>query len=122
MCDATAERSTALDIPLRTRALLLVVRMPEALSREEAEAAVSDYLRMLEMELRGESYGKAERNRQLQALLRGRNRGAIERKHQNISAILIELGFPSLRFLVRPLHRLQLTDETAKDYVMLTLG
>jgi hypothetical protein len=68
--------------------------MPEPWSREEVETVVGDYLRMLDKELRGEPCGKAEHNRQLQALLRSRTRGSIERKHQNISAILIELGYP----------------------------
>jgi hypothetical protein len=36
---------------------------------------------------------KAEDNRQLQALLRNSTRGAVERKHRNISAILIELRY-----------------------------
>ncbi len=49
---------------------------------------------MLTSELRGEPFNKAEHNRQLQQLLRNRPRGSIERKHQNISAILIELGYP----------------------------
>jgi hypothetical protein len=42
--------------------MLLMIHMPEAWSREEVEAAVGDYLRMLDVELRGESYGKAEHN------------------------------------------------------------
>lgn len=62
-------------------------------SREQVEAAVADYLVMLAMELRDEDYNKAERNRQLQAVI-GRTRGSIERKHQNISAVMIEQGFP----------------------------
>jgi len=62
-------------------------------SREQVEAAVADYLTMLSMELRGENYNKAERNRQLQSIT-GRTRGSIERKHQNISAVMIEEGFP----------------------------
>jgi hypothetical protein len=48
--------------------------MPEDWSREEVEAAVSDYLGMLSMELRGEEFNKAERNRQLQRLLQNRSR------------------------------------------------
>jgi hypothetical protein len=68
--------------------------MSEAWSREEVEAAVADYFAMLGKELRGEAYNKAEHNRQLQRLLANRNRGSIERKHQNISAVLIELGYP----------------------------
>ncbi|NUQ19317.1 MAG: DUF3883 domain-containing protein [Sphingomonas sp.] len=49
---------------------------------------------MLEHELRGEPYNKREHNRRLQAMLNGRSAGAIEFKHQNISAVMIELGFP----------------------------
>lgn len=63
-------------------------------SREEVEATVSDYFDMLAMELRGELFNKAEHNRNLQKLLNGRTKGAIEKKHQNISAVLIELGYP----------------------------
>jgi hypothetical protein len=67
--------------------------MPEAWSREEVEAAVADYFGMLGQELRGESYSKAEHNRGLQRVI-GRTHGSIERKHQNISAVLIDLGYP----------------------------
>ncbi len=49
---------------------------------------------MLEHELRGEPYSKAEHNRTLQRMLRNRTSGAIEFKHANISAVLIEFGFP----------------------------
>ncbi|MGQ0650145.1 MAG: DUF3883 domain-containing protein [Gemmatimonadaceae bacterium] len=63
-------------------------------SAEENAAIVGDYLVMLEYELRGEPYNKREHNRGLQTLLRGRSPGAIEFKHANISAVMIELGFP----------------------------
>jgi hypothetical protein len=69
-------------------------QMADDWSREEVEAAVSDYVDMLDMELRGQPFNKAEHNRNLQKLLNNRPRGSIERKHQNISAILIELGYP----------------------------
>lgn len=62
-------------------------------SHAQIEAAVADYLGMLAIELRGQDYNKAERNRHLQAVT-GRSRGSIERKHQNISAVMIENGFP----------------------------
>lgn len=68
--------------------------MADHWSREEVEATVSDYFDMLERELRGEVYSKAEHNRNLQKLLEDRTKGAVERKHQNISAVLIELGYP----------------------------
>jgi len=61
---------------------------------EEVAATVADYFVMLDHELRGEQYNKREHDRRLQALLRDRSAGAIEFKHANISAVLIELGFP----------------------------
>jgi len=54
---------------------------------------VADYFDMLGMELRGERYVKARRNEALQSLT-GRSHGAIEFKHQNISAVLMKLGEP----------------------------
>jgi hypothetical protein len=70
------------------------IDMSDSWSREEVEAAVADYFVMLDKDLRGESYNKAEHNRRLQNLLSGRTRGSVERKHQNISAVLIEFGYP----------------------------
>jgi len=71
-----------------------MVIMADSWSREEVEAAVADYFVMLARDLSGEPYNKAEHNRLLQRLLASRNRGSVERKHQNISAVLIELGYP----------------------------
>lgn len=68
--------------------------MAEDWSPIEVAATVADYLAMLEHELRGEPFNKREHNRRLQAMLNGRSAGAIEFKHQNISAVLIELGLP----------------------------
>ena len=61
---------------------------------EEVEATVADYFSMLEKEVRGESYNKAEHRRALLKLLSDRSEGAVERKHQNISAVLRDLGHP----------------------------
>ena len=70
--------------------------MARSWSREEVEVTVTDYLDMFEAELRGEDYNKAAHNRQLRELLDDRSKGAVERKHQNISAILIELKLPAI--------------------------
>lgn len=67
---------------------------PPHWSRSEVEATVRDYLNMLVLELRGEQFNKAARNRELRVQLDGRSKGAVERKHQNVSAILISLGLP----------------------------
>ena len=49
---------------------------------------------MLELELRGGSVNKAEHNRVLRQLLNDRSKGAVEFKHANVSALMIELGLP----------------------------
>ncbi|MFC1909739.1 DUF3883 domain-containing protein, partial [Chloroflexota bacterium] len=67
--------------------------MGEDWSRKEVEAIVADYFDMWDKELRGMDYSKAEHRHHLARFLNGRSKGAIEYKHQNISAILIELGF-----------------------------
>jgi hypothetical protein len=63
-------------------------------SREEVEATVADYFAMLEAELAGSPFDKTEHRRQLLPMLDARSEGSIEFKHQNISAVLIALGFP----------------------------
>jgi hypothetical protein len=68
--------------------------MAEDWSAKEVALTVGDYFVMLEHELRGEAYSKKEHNRQLQSLLSNRSAGAIEFKHANISAVLIEMGLP----------------------------
>ena len=75
-------------------------------SREEVEAIVEDYLQMLALELRGEPFNKAEHNRSLCVLLNGRTRGSVEKKHQNISAVMLALGFPYIAGY-KPLSRYQ---------------
>jgi hypothetical protein len=67
--------------------------MPTGWSREEVEATVADYFDMLQKELAGIAYSKSEHRRRLSSLVNARSDAAIERKHQNISAILIS-GFP----------------------------
>ena len=59
----------------------------------ECEACVQDYFDMLGKELRNEKYNKTAHRRVLIMKLNGRSRSSVERKHQNISAILVELGF-----------------------------
>ena len=68
--------------------------MSENWSAQEVEIIVADYLTMLDLELRGRDYNKAERNRELQRVLPARSRGSIEFKHANISAVMLEMGYP----------------------------
>lgn len=63
----------------------------------EVEATIASYMAMLSAELRGETYNKSEYRRNLQALLNNRSDGAIEMKHQNISAILVSMEIPYIK-------------------------
>ena len=62
-------------------------------SDREIDLIVADYFHMLRMELLRKPYVKSRRNAALQEVT-GRSRGAIEYKHQNISAVLQRLGRP----------------------------
>lgn len=97
---------------------LKISQMADDWSREEVEAAVSDYFDMLAKELAGVSYNKAEHNRRLQNILSRRSKGSIEFKHQNITAVLIELGFANIpgykpRFNYQELLRVVVEDRLA---------
>lgn len=61
--------------------------MVDSWTPEENAATVSAYLGMLEQELTGQPFVKSEINRCVVASI-GRSRGAVERKFQNISAVL----------------------------------
>ncbi len=63
----------------------------------EVAATVAAYLRMLTLELTGQTYNKSEQRRALRQLLPDRSEGAIEFKHGNISAVMVELGYPYIR-------------------------
>lgn len=60
-------------------------------------SALQAYLGMLQAELKGESYNKAEVNRQLRdGPLAGRTKASVEFRMQNISAALVELKMPRI--------------------------
>ncbi|MBV1931174.1 MAG: DUF3883 domain-containing protein [Porticoccaceae bacterium] len=61
-------------------------------SETEVEAAVEDYFNMLRLELAGQKYNKSQHRRALKECLNNRSDGSVELKHQNISAVLIEMG------------------------------
>ena len=84
---------------------------------DEVALIVADYLRMLTFELSGQAYNKAAHRRQLLNLLPGRSEQSIEFKHANISAVMLELGFPYLRgYKPRSnFQRSRLLDEVAQQ-------
>lgn len=66
-------------------------------SRNEVEAVVADYLQMLTLELSGQSFSKTEHRRRLLLLLDNRTEAAVERKHGNISFVMLKMGIPRIR-------------------------
>jgi hypothetical protein len=66
----------------------------ERWSPDEVAATVADYFDMFEVDLKGGRVNKAHHRRRLRAVLRGRTSAAIEMKHENISAVLRDAGFP----------------------------
>lgn len=68
--------------------------MPNPWSRQEVDSIIEDYFSMLFLELDGLSYNKTEHRRLLAEALNGRSDSSIESKHQNISAVLIQLDCP----------------------------
>jgi hypothetical protein len=63
-------------------------------AEDEVELLVADYFGMLQLELRGQNYIKAEHNRLLREQLDARSKGSVEFKHQNVSAVMLKLGLP----------------------------
>ena len=72
-------------------------RAGEDWRRDEVELIVADYLAMLTLELTGQRYNKTAHRRRLLERLPSRSDGSVEFKHGNISAVMLELGFPYLR-------------------------
>lgn len=61
-------------------------------SNQEIALTVADYMKMLTFELVGQRYNKSAHRRELLKKLNGRSNGAVELKHQNISAVLCNLN------------------------------
>ncbi|HEV2366174.1 MAG TPA: DUF3883 domain-containing protein [Caulobacteraceae bacterium] len=62
----------------------------------EVDLIVADYFAMLEAELAGEAYVKSHRAALLMERI-GRSHKSVEFKHQNISAVVAELGLPTIQ-------------------------
>lgn len=92
--------------------------MPNDWSDSEVEAAVADYFRMLRLELTGKKYNKSAHRRALMEQLDDRSEGSVEKKHQNISAVLTEMGIPCIEGY-KPLYRYQrsLLPAAVTDYL-----
>jgi len=75
---------------------ILMSDEPSDWTVDELDLIVSDYFLMLKDEATGVPFNKAQHNRLLRTNI-DRSKGSIEFKHQNISAVLQELGLPRIK-------------------------
>lgn len=86
-------------------------------SKQEAYATVEDYFSMLSAEMRGIRYSKTKHRKILLQRLEGRSDSAVEKKHQNISAILLRFGLPYIDGY-KPLTNYQvILENLVQDYL-----
>ena len=89
----------------------------DAWSEAEVHAVVEDYFGMFRCEMDGQDYNKAEHNRVLRQRLNARSKSSVELKHQNISAILDEMGLPYIPGY-KPKHNYQqLLKDVVQDHL-----
>lgn len=95
--------------------------MSSSWSNTEVQLIIADYFNMLSAELKGEAYSKAEHRRKLLPLLKNRSEGSVEFKHQNISAVLIELGQPYIKGYLPRFNYQQILKDAIINYLNLNL-
>lgn len=94
-----------------------VVRVGQDWTAEEVEATVQDYFEMLRKEAADQPYSKSEHNEHLRGSLVTRSKASIELKHQNISAVLDQLGLPYIRGYKPRFNLQELLRQTVAAYV-----
>ena len=94
-----------------------VVRVGQDWTRTEVEATVADYFEMLRLEATGEPYKKSEHNEALRTRLPTRSKGSIELKHQNISAVLDQVGLPFISGYKPRVNLQELLREVVLEYI-----
>ena len=91
-------------MPKWNRALIIFAAMDW--NETEINLLLQDYFTMLAKELKQEKVNKSEFRRSLLLQLPERTKGAIEFKHQNVSAVLAKSGLPYIKGYV-PLYNIQ---------------
>ena len=92
--------------------------MTDSWLKIEVALIVADYFDMLIKELNRIPYKKADHRRQILPLLKNRSEGSIEFKHQNISAILINLGRPYINGYLPRYNYQNLLEDEVIDYLV----
>lgn len=94
-----------------------VVRVGQDWSPDEVALTVADYFEMLQKESKGYGYSKSEHNEHLRRRLKTRSKASIELKHQNISAVLDQLGLPYIQGYKPRTNLQELLRNTVIEYV-----
>ncbi len=96
--DEPTETSPAAALAERAADSLSPGSRPGDWTEAENRAIVDDYLVMLALECAGRPHSKTEhRNALIAAMGDTRSPGSIERKQQNISAVMLQLGLPYIK-------------------------
>ena len=86
-------------------------------SKKEVKLIVEDYFAMLKKELADQVYSKTSHRKSILPFLNDRSGGSVEFKHQNISAVLIEMGLPFVRGYKPKFNYQQLLIKEITDYL-----
>ncbi|WP_436313344.1 DUF3883 domain-containing protein [Variovorax sp. LjRoot84] len=105
-------------VPKLQRMGFEVVRIGEDWSADEVQATVASYFEMLRLEAAQEHYIKTEFNAQLRQQLRGRSKGSVELKFQNISAVLNGLELPFISGYKPRTNAQLLLRQTVQQFVL----
>jgi len=95
-----------------------VIRIGEDWTEDEVHSTVADYFEMLRLEADGVAYTKSGHNEILRKRLRGRSKASVELKHQNISAVLADMGLPFIQGYKPRGNSQLLLRKAVQDYVL----
>ena len=91
--------------------------MSDFWSNTEIDLILADYFSMFGEELRGQNYSKAQHRRALLPQLINRSKGSVEFKHQNISAVLANMGQPYIKGYLPRFKYQKLLEEKVVKYL-----
>lgn len=86
-------------------------------TKEEVALIISDYFKMLQQELNKEKYNKTFHRSLIIPKLINRSKGSVEFKHQNISAILANVGIPFIKGYKPRFNYQQLLEDEVLDFL-----
>jgi hypothetical protein len=88
-------------------------------TQQEVQLIVSDYFSMLQLELEQKKYSKKEHRSAIIDSLDNRSDGSVEFKHQNISAVLANMGLPYIKgYKPRFNYQKQLLEQEVAKYLV----